>query len=115
MRKRTANILLAVFGVGVFICIAVVAAAAWFFASAFETTPADEAVARRSFDEVRARFDGVRPILEVENDDAVVARQPPNQRPSGQLKAVHLRAWKPGNELVNVRLPFALLRLHQDR
>jgi hypothetical protein len=111
MKKRTANILLAVFGVGVFICIAAVAAMAWFFASAFEATPADEAGAVRAFDEVRAKFQGVGPILQVEHDDAVIARQPPDQRPAGELKAVHMRAWKPGNELVNVRLPFSVLRL----
>ena len=113
MKRRNATILMTVVGVLVLLGLVGVALGAWFFASAFESETADEPAATLSFDEVRRRFPGQQPVLDILDDHkAVVQREPPLTTPAGSLERLQLLAWDPRDrDLARITLPFWLLRL----
>jgi hypothetical protein len=113
MKRTHATILMAVIGVLAFVAIVGVSLGAWLFASAFERETADEPAAAASFDDVRQRFAGSNPVLSVvEDDKAVLTRQPPAEAPARPLERLQLMVWDPEDAgLSRVTLPFWLLRL----
>jgi hypothetical protein len=112
MKTRRGTIIMIV--VGLVICVVVVAAGAgaWFFASAFDSTESDEVTAAREFDEVKRRLGSSDPIIQIQNERAVIARKPPVEAPTGELQRVQILAWQPDEErLTRVTLPWWLVRL----
>lgn len=113
MKRRNATILMTVAGVLVLLGIVGVALGAWFFASAFESATADEPAATLSFDEVRRRFPGQQPVLDILDDrKAVVRHEPPLTTPARSVERLQLLVWDPRDrDLSRITLPFWLLRL----
>lgn len=101
--------------VGVVLCVGIVfaGAAAWFFLSAFDSTVSDDATARRGFEDVRRRFEGQAPLIEIQEKTAVRTRTPP-PAPSRDLQRVQILVWNPGDgRLTQITLPWWLLRLKE--
>lgn len=114
MTKTGKTILLVIVGLVVCVAIVGIGTAVWFFTSALETVQADEGRATRSFADVRARFDGSAPILNMNDDRPVVTRKPPEASTVRDLKNVHLISWDSGDEkLATVTLPFWMMRLSE--
>src|SRR5688572_7431738 len=114
MTKTGKTVLLVVAGLIICIGIVGVAATVWFFTSAFESVAADEGRATRSFADVRARFNGSVPVLDMTDRGPVVTRKAPEAIPGRDLNNVHLIAWDPRDEqLTTVTLPFWMLRLKE--
>ena len=112
MKTRRGTIIMIV--VGLVICVVVVAvgAGAWFFASAFDSTESDEVSAAQEFDEVKRRLGTSDPIIQIQNESAVLARRPPVEAPTSELQRVQILAWQPDEErLTRVTLPWWLVRL----
>jgi hypothetical protein len=114
MKRRHASILMGVVGVLIFLVVVIVGGGAWFFASAFESIPANEASATASFDQVRQRFAGVVPVFALEASETVaVQREPLPEGAARPVARLLLRHWDPDDdELVEVTLPFWLVRLN---
>jgi hypothetical protein len=114
MQRKHATILMAVFGVVICLVVLVVGGGAWFFASAFESTPATEPAAVAAFDEVRQRFSGVTPVFAIGPGETVLVRREPAPGSSvPPVERLHLRHWDPEDEgLVELTLPFWLVRLN---
>jgi hypothetical protein len=111
MKTRRGTIIMIV--VGVVICVTVVGlgAGAWFFASAFDSTSSDEATAGRAFDDVTRRLGTSDPIIDIQNDRAIITRQPPEAAAS-ELQRLQILTWNPDEDrLTRVTLPWWLLRL----
>lgn len=113
MKKTTLQALMIIAGVLILLAIVGLGSAVWLFTRSVTVGAADEASATRSFDEIRRRFAGVKPVLEIdENDDPVVARRPPAERPGPPLSVLHIMAWDPDDgSLARIDIPFWLLRL----
>ena len=112
MTKRQQTILLAVLATGVVIAIVVVGAGVWIVTSLVENESMDDATATKTLDEIRARFGGVTPVIELRPTGPTLLRRPPAEKPPGELKTLHLIRWSVEEErLTRVDLPFAILRL----
>jgi hypothetical protein len=113
MKRAHATILLVTVGVAVFLGIVGLSLSAWFFASAFEREAATEPAAVRSFDEVRQRFRGAGPIIEIISRDAArIRREPPPVTPAGRLEHLQVLVWDAEDKrTTHVTLPFWLLRM----
>jgi hypothetical protein len=112
MKKETLRTLLIVLGVLILLVIVGLGSAAWLFMRSFEVGKADAASATQQFDAIRARFAGVTPVLEVRDEDPVIARRPPAVATGPRLSTMHVLAWDPDDdELVRIDVPFWLLRL----
>ena len=115
MKRRTANILIAIGGVLVLCFVAVVGLGIWFFKSAIDTEASNEAAAARAFEEVRGRFGAEGPVLEIREKELVLLRHAPDAAPGRQVQTIRVLAWDPdeGN-LTRVALPMWLLRMSDD-
>jgi hypothetical protein len=72
----------------------------------------NETTATKALDEIRARFSGVTPVIELRPTGATLLRRPPAEKPPGELKTLHVVHWSVEEErLTRVDLPFAILRL----
>jgi hypothetical protein len=113
MKRRKATILMIVVGVLAFCAIVTVSLGAWFFASVFESTRADEQAATDTFDDIRQRFSGVSPVFSiVDDEEAVLRRSPPDVVRAAPLRTLEIRHWDPDDEdITSVSLPFWVLRL----
>lgn len=112
MKRSHATILMTVIAVLAFLGIVGLSLGAWLFASAFERDAADEPAATASFDDVRRRFAGAEPVLDIADERAVLRRDPPAARQEQPLERLQLMAWDPDDEsLARVTLPFWFLRL----
>lgn len=111
MRKSTKTVLAVLAGVVVLVGVTVVGLGFWFFTSVVETTPADVTQASASFSEVRARFLGGEPVLEMTGDGPRFVRQPPAE-PVRSIETIRLIAWAPDEgELARVAIPFWLVQM----
>ena len=112
MKKETVRTLLIVVGVLILIAILALGSAVWIFMRSFELGKADAASATQQFDEIRGRFAGVTPVLEVRDEEPVITRRPSAQASGTRLTTMHVIAWdSEDDELVRIDLPFWLLRL----
>src|SRR5262245_4350256 len=112
MTKNQKTILFAILGVVVVLVIAVVVVAVWAVTSLVDNQPMNETTATKAFDEVRARFPDVMPVVDLRADGPVLLRRPPETKPAGELKTLHIMRWDVHEEnMSRVDLPFALLRL----
>ena len=115
MRNTRRTILVAVAGVVVAVGIVGVSLAAWFFVSVFDAGPESHTAATRSFDQVRQRFGGSAPVVEIHNDEPVFTRQPQMSGPQPRLNTLHALAWDPDDqEMTRMEMPFWLIRLKAE-
>lgn len=115
MKRRTANILLAIGGVLLLCVIAVVGLGIWLFRSAVNTEASNEATASRAFEEVRGRFSAVGPVLEIRDRELVLLRKAPDAAPAHRIQTIHVLTWNPdeGN-LTRITVPMWVLRMSDD-
>jgi hypothetical protein len=112
VKKETVRTLLIVLGVLILLAIVGLGSAVWLFMRSFQVGKADAASATQQFDGIRARFAGVTPVLEVRDEEPVIARRPPADAAATRLSTMHVLAWDPDDdELVRIDVPFWLLRL----
>lgn len=111
MTKKQQTILLAVIASLAMIAIAVVAAGVWLYTSVVDNQTMTEATAAKTLQDVRARFVGVMPAVELRTTGLVVLRPAPESTPAGELKTLHILRWSPEDEeMSRVELPFSILR-----
>src|SRR5918993_5702722 len=112
MTKTGKTVLLAVVALVTMCGIVVVGLAIWFFTSALESVPADEAQAARSFAEVRAKFGNRTPLLEVTDRGPVLVDKTGDRTAAGDIESVRVIAWNADEQkLATVSLPFWILRV----
>ena len=112
MKKQTARTLMLVAGVLILLVILGLGSAVWLFTQAVNVGRADAASAGRRFEEVRERFAGITPVLEVRGRTAVRSRQPPSQGTGGRLSTMRVIHWDADDDsFAQVDVPFWLLRL----
>jgi hypothetical protein len=114
--RKPRNWVIVLFGVVVLIVFvgigAVIGVTAWFQQNLrVEDSTASEA--QSAFDEVRQRYSGRQPLLELRDGRPAYANGKPDEsRPRTQLETLHVIAWDPDDErLTNVAIPFWILRL----
>jgi len=110
-RKRSTLVLVIA---GIIVCTVMLFAGVlvWFFTSALERSPADQATADARFQELRGRFRGVTPLFEMGPNGPVLKRQPPPKPATGRLRSLEMLGWD-GNdeELARVTIPFWMIRM----
>ena len=112
MTRKRSTILLVIFGVGICAVMLFAGVLFWFFTSALERSPADEATAEARFQELRDRFRGVTPIFEMGPNGPVLNRQPPPKPATSQLRSMEMLGWDCNDEeLVRVTIPFWMVRM----
>jgi hypothetical protein len=112
MTKKQQTILLAVLAAVVGSVILVVGAGVWIFTSLVENEAMNETEATKTLEEIRARFSGVTPVIELRPTGATLLRKPPDEKPTGELKTLHVIRWNVQDErLTRVDVPFAILRM----
>jgi len=66
-------------------------------------------------EDVRARFEHASPVLDVRPGSLTLSRRPPDVKPAGELKTLHILRWDVHEErLSRLEVPFWLLRLSDD-
>jgi hypothetical protein len=114
--KKPRNWVIVLFGVAVlvvFVAIgAVIAVTAWFQQN-LQVQESTEAEADTAFDEVRQRFGGRAPLIELRDGrPAYTSGRPDSSRPSTELRTLHVIAFDPRDRhLAKIAVPFWLLRL----
>jgi hypothetical protein len=112
MTKNTARALMIVAGLLILVVILGAGAGIWFFTTAINVGEADEASAAREFDHVRERFAGVKPVIEIQDEEPVVVRRPSEEAPMVRLSSFRIIAWDPDDgRVARIEIPFWLLRL----
>ena len=112
MAKKRSTLVLVIVGVAVCAVLAFAGGLVWFFTSALERSPADEATAEARFQELRDRFRGVAPVFEMGSKGPVLNRQRPPKPATGQLRSLEMLGWDCNDaELVRVTIPFWMVRL----
>ena len=112
MAKKRSTLVLVVIGVAVCAILLVAGGLVWFFTSALERSPADEATAEARFQELRDRFRGVTPLFVMGPNGPVLNRQRPSTRAASQLRSMQMLGWdRNDEELVRVTLPFWMIRM----
>ena len=112
MAKKRSTLVLAIVGVAVCAVLLFAGGLVWFFTSAFELSPADEAAAEARFQELRNHFREVTPIFAIGPHGPVLNRQPPPKPATGQLRSLEMLGWDRNDEdLYRVTIPFWMVRL----
>jgi hypothetical protein len=91
--KKTRPVVRVIAGLVVCAIVLFVTAGTWFFTSALERSHLDAAAADRSFDQVRDQFRGNEPVMLMEANRPVLARQPPSDSPARDLQRLHMMGW----------------------
>lgn len=112
MKKGTARTLLIIVGVLILLAVVGLGSAVWLFMRTVNVGQADVASAQRNFDEIRQRFGGVTPLLDIRDEEAVITREPPSVTTGDRLTTLRVMAWDDRDEkFTRIDLPFWLLRL----
>ena len=112
MARKRSTLVLVIAGIAVSAVVLFAGGLFWFFTSALERSPADEATAEARFQELRDRFRGVIPLFVMGPNGPILNRQPPPKRASGQLRSLEMLGWDCNDsELVRVTIPFWMVRL----
>ena len=112
MTKKQQTILLSIIGVVVILVIAVVGVGVWAVRSMVDNAEMDEAAATKTMEDVRARFAHAAPVLDFRPEGLTLSRRPPDTRPPGELKTLHVIRWDVHEEhLTRIEIPFWVLRL----
>jgi hypothetical protein len=94
--------------------VAVAGAGFYFFSHHIQTRTTSPAVAASEFDEVRARFAGQKPLVELDKSGNFVrSNHPPSGNPdAGRPEELHVLAFdRSDGRVVHITVPFWLLRL----
>jgi hypothetical protein len=111
MKKETARTLTIVIGLVILLGILGLGSAAWLVSRSVDVGRADEASAMGEFNRIRARFAGTTPVLQVRDGHPILARMPPDTKPT-KLDTLRVLHWDPDdNSFARVEVPFWLLRL----
>ncbi len=112
MAKKRSTVVLVIVGVAVCAVLLFAGGLVWFFTSALERSPADEATAEARFQELRYRFRGVTPVFEMGPNGPFLNRQRPSKAATGQLRSMEMLGWDRNDaELVRVTIPFWMIRM----
>ena len=112
MAKKRSAVVLVIVGVAVCAVLLFAGGLVWFFTSALERSPADEATAEARFQELRDRFHGITPIFEMGPKGPFLNRQRPPKPATGQLRSLQMLGWDRNDaELVRVTIPFWMVRM----
>lgn len=112
MKKETVRTLMIVIGVLILVAIVALGSLVWLFTRSVNVGKADAAGASQRFDEIRRRFEGVTPVLEIRDEEPVLIRRPPEQGSGTRLTTLRVITWTPREDtLAQIDLPFWLLRL----
>lgn len=115
VKKRTANILLAVFGTVVVCVLLLVAGGVWLAMSVFHRQNTNEATATATLDAARARFNGAAPVFEVHAGGPALTRPIPTTDPVAHLRTMHFILWDSDRQtLTQADVPLALLRFRDS-
>ena len=91
-----------------------VGTAVWFFASAYEAVPSDDASALREFERVRQRLGSEPPVIAIRDRIAVLNRKPPEGAASRELQRLRILTWDPDEQrLSRITLPWWLMRVRE--
>ena len=112
MAKKRSTIVLVIVGVAVSVVLLFAGGLVWFFTSALERSPADQATAEARFQELGDQFRGVTPVFAMGPNGPVLNRESPPKRAPGQLRSLHMLGWDCNDEeLVRVTIPFWMIRM----
>jgi len=113
MKKETKRAIVVVIGLLISLSVVGIGLAAMFFIRATEFTKADRPRAEEVWQEIRGRFPGAEPLLEMhDHETAVLTREPPANPALRRLESLHIAAWDSEDAgLFRMTLPFWLLRL----
>jgi len=113
--KKAQTILLAIIGVVVIVVICVVGVGVWAVRSMVNNADMDPATATKAMGDVRARFGQVMPVFDVQPSGVTMSRVPPDKRPPGELKTLHILRWDVHEErLTRVDVPFWMIRMRNS-
>jgi hypothetical protein len=105
------------FGVAVFVVFAGIGGALFTYSwvrDHLDVQAATDSSATAAFDEIRQRYVGKPPLVEVSGNDTR-SRVPPKDAPRASLSALHVLAWNPDDEhLARIDIPFWLIRLKES-
>ena len=107
-------VVVAVVVIGILGVIAVAGVGIYFFSRHIDTRPASPAIAARDFDEVLKRFEGQKPLIELDERGDFKKANTTRERPANAKPpdAIHVMAFDPDDgQLVRVHIPFWLLRM----
>ncbi len=112
MKKETVRTLTIVIGLVILLVVLGLGSAVWLFTQSIDVGKADEVVAAEEFERVRARFPGMKPVLDIRDGEPLLARKPPDRPAGGRLSTLHVLHWDPDDDsFARIDLPFWLLRL----
>jgi hypothetical protein len=112
MKRETVRTIAIVVGVLILLAIVGLGSAVWLFMRSFDLGKADAATASQQFEQIRSRFAGVTPVLDIRDHDPVLARRAPAQGTGTRLSTLRIIAWDPDDDTFSrIDLPFWLLRL----
>jgi hypothetical protein len=112
MKKETIRTLTIVIGLVILLVVLGLGSAVWLFTQSIDVGKADEVVAAEEFDRVRARFPGMKPVLDIRDGEPLLARKPPDRPAGGRLSTLHVLHWDPDDDsFARIDLPFWLIRL----
>ena len=115
MAKTQKTVLLAVLGFFAMLVITVVVVGVWAFRSMVDNRYMDEPSAAKIMEDVRARFQHTPPVLDLKPGALTLSRRPPDTKPRGELKTLHVLRWDIHEDrLSRIEVPFWLLRLSDD-
>ena len=98
--SRSTTVLLRVVGALLAVGVVVLLAAGWWVGSLYQSEQMDSAHASAAFAEVRARFPGMEPALEIREARLVVLREP--AAPSSRRPvAAHMLIWQPRERILS--------------
>ena len=93
MAKKRSTLVLVIVGVAVFVVLLFAGGLVWFFTSALERSPVDEATAEARIQELLDRFPGVTPVFAMGPNGPVLNRQLPPKPATGQLRRMQMLGW----------------------
>lgn len=99
--------------VGILCVIAMAAAGLYFFSRNIDTREASPAMAEREFAEIRTKFAGQKPLIELDSHGELLRTNPdrPEQKDPQRPETLHVIAFEPEEgRIVRVNIPFWLLR-----
>lgn len=112
MARKPSTFVLVIVGVGICGVVLVAGVLVWFFTSALERSPADQATAEARFQELRDRFRDVTPLFEMGPNGPFLTRQRAATRVTGQLRRLEMLGWDSNDaELVRATIPFWMVRM----
>ena len=98
---RTRKVILGVVAALVIVVLGGLSIAVWWASSLYQSEQADQTRADAAFAEIRARFPGIEPALQIRDRRLVIARQPDTATSPTSPAAVHLLVWQPRERMLS--------------